>query len=95
MVLSAALLFTLSTAATLAGAFITNTSVLANTPSQPELALWTLSGVNAGLLASLTVLHQRLPQPLSINASASMTLTAAILLLTAGAIGHFAATTAP
>ena len=62
-----------------------------STPSNPELIMWTLAGINAGLLASIPILLSHLPKPTSIKYNSAITLAASSLILTAGALGHFAA----
>lgn len=61
-----------------------------SSPSNLELVMWTLAGINAGLLASLPILQDKLQNPA--KHQTAITLAGSSLMLTAGALGHFAAT---
>ena len=53
-------------------------------PSNPELAMWTLAGINAALLASFPILQDRQPDPG--KHQTAITLAASSLLLTAAVL---------
>ena len=52
--------FYTSVAATFAGMALTGPSTLSTAPTSLEALMWTLAGINAGLLASLALLHHAL-----------------------------------
>lgn len=95
MALNAALCFIAAVAAAVAGALITDTGALTQAPSNIELAMWTLSGANAGLLSGAALLHHRLRElgALTQNRLTLLTLAGSMLILAGGTLGHLAART--